>query len=198
MRLRHGLFILLVLFGIWRWWGSREIAHTPGQIAAETPEQTDIAGNPPHFEKNGYTLTGLARFRMTARALAVEPYRLGREADLSPVDVAFGWGPMSDSEVLSGITITQGGRFYHWHTAQFPIPRRQIELNSANMHLIPANGEVERHMNGIHVGSIVELSGYLVEAKARDGWTWRSSLTREDTGNGACELIWVEALDVRR
>jgi len=32
----------------------------------------------------------------------------------------------------------------------------------------------------------------LVEVKAQDGWTWRSSLSREDTGNGACELMLVE------
>ena len=24
--------------------------------------------------------------------------------------------------------------------------------------------------------------------------TWRSSLTRKDSGNGACELVWVEEL----
>jgi hypothetical protein len=39
--------------------------------------------------------------------------------------------------------------------------------------------------------------GYLVEVRGRDGFRWRSSLTREDTGNGACELVWVEKLDVR-
>jgi hypothetical protein len=27
-----------------------------------------------------------------------------------------------------------------------------------------------------------------------DGFTWSSSLSREDTGNGACELIWIEQL----
>jgi hypothetical protein len=29
------------------------------------------------------------------------------------------------------------------------------------------------------------------------GWRWVSSLSREDTGAGACELIWVESLSVR-
>jgi hypothetical protein len=48
----------------------------------------------------------------------------------------------------------------------------------------------------VRTGSVVRLEGYLVEARADDGWRWRSSLTREDTGNGACELVWVERLDV--
>jgi hypothetical protein len=49
----------------------------------------------------------------------------------------------------------------------------------------------------VRVGAIVHFDGELVEAAARDGWTMRSSLTREDTGNGACELVWVEHLDLR-
>jgi hypothetical protein len=36
-----------------------------------------------------------------------------------------------------------------------------------------------------------------MEARAPDGWRWRSSLTREDVGNGACELVWVERIEVR-
>jgi hypothetical protein len=40
----------------------------------------------------------------------------------------------------------------------------------------------------------VIVRGYLVEARGADGWRWRSSLTREDTGAGACELIWVESV----
>jgi len=30
-----------------------------------------------------------------------------------------------------------------------------------------------------------------------DGFAWRSSLTREDTGAGACELVYVESAALR-
>jgi len=37
--------------------------------------------------------------------------------------------------------------------------------------------------------------GQLVLATSgSDGWTWTSSLTRNDIGNGACELILVEKI----
>ncbi len=65
------------------------------------------------------------------------------------------------------------------------------------MHLIPANDEVERVMkNETRKGSIVRFSGYLVSISAGDGWRWRSSLTRKDTGSGACELVWVKQMKV--
>ncbi len=190
------LLIALLAFGVWHWWDSRGIERAPGVIAAAVPQQRAIAASPPQFEKKGYTLTALARFTLTARVLGVERYRFGREADLAPVDFALGWGPMSDSAVLSKLKISQGGRYYHWRTDEFPVPRREIEVNSANMHLIPATPAVEKQLKRARTGSIVQLSGYLVEARAADGWRWVSSLTREDTGAGACELIWVEHLEL--
>jgi hypothetical protein len=195
--MKRWLFIALIAFGVWQWWGSRPIHRPPGAIAGSVPEQQQIAGTAPQFQKNGYVVKALARFSMTARALGVEYYRFDREADLARVDVVFGWGPMSDSAVLSKVRISQGGRFYNWRVDEFPVPRRQIEVNSANMHLIPADADVERNLKRVRVGSIVQLGGYLVEAAAPDGWRWRSSLTREDTGAGACELIWVERFELR-
>ena len=191
------LLIALIAFGAWQWWGSRGIERAPGVIAAAAPEQHVIAANPPQFQKKGYTVTALARFTLMARVLGVERYRFDREADLAPVDLALGWGRMSDSAVLSRIRISQGGRFYQWRTDEYPIPRREIEVDSANMHLIPATPEVAKQLKRARTGSIVRLSGYLVEARAGDGWRWVSSLTREDTGAGACELIWVEQLELR-
>jgi hypothetical protein len=41
-------------------------------------------------------------------------------------------------------------------------------------------------------GEIVHMEGYLVRVDGPDGFQWASSLSRSDTGNGACELFWVE------
>jgi hypothetical protein len=95
--------------------------------------------------------------------------------------------------VLKRIDISQSGRFYFWrYEGDAPIPRREIEMSSANMHLIPATAAVEKTLKSVRVGQVVWLKGYLVEVKGDDGFRWLSSLTREDTGNGACEVIWVE------
>ncbi|MCZ6822647.1 MAG: hypothetical protein O7F10_06835, partial [Deltaproteobacteria bacterium] len=119
------------------------------------------------------------------------------EAQLSPIDLALGWGPMSDESVLKDIKISQSGRFYHWRATRLPIPARVISSHSANMHLIPANDEVDRVMkNETRKGSIVQISGYLVSISAEDGWRWRSSLSPKDAGKGACELVWVKQMKV--
>jgi hypothetical protein len=168
------------------------------RAASETraPIQKDLAGGPV-FRVNGQTLTALAEFSVGARVILAEHYSSDRESQLSPVDLALAWGPMNDPRVLKAISFTQSGRFYHWrYEGEPPIPHREIELNSANMHMIPSSESMARRLKAVKTGDIVHIRGYLVQASAKDGWVWRSSLTREDTGTGACELIFVQELDV--
>ncbi len=113
MNFKRWLIVALLVGGAWQWWSSRPIEHTPGELVADVPQQTSINGSPLQFEKNGYTITALANFELNARVLGVEHYRFDREAELAPVDLALGWGPMSDSAVLSKVSISQGGRFYY-------------------------------------------------------------------------------------
>ena len=141
-------------------------------------------------------LTTRAHVEITARVLSRKDYSWGADADLVPVDLALGWGRMSDSDVLAKIDITQSGRFYYWHVKEFPIPRREIETSSANMHMIPADPDVKRQLDQVREGQLVRIEGFLVDARRADGWRWNTSMTREDTGAGACELIYVESLSI--
>ncbi|MBY0438648.1 MAG: hypothetical protein K2W80_10680 [Burkholderiales bacterium] len=185
------VFVALILFGALNWWNGREVSLPPGVVAADLPVQSPVSGDR-EFTRNGYRIRVLARFEVSARVLGSEHYRIDREAQLAPVDLALGWGRMSDTAVLERIRISQSGRFYFWSTDDFPIPRREIETSSANMHMIPADDRIAAALKAVRKGQVVTIRGYLVEALAPDGWRWRSSLTRDDTGAGACELIWVE------
>ena len=145
-------------------------------------------------QRDGYRITALEPFTLTARVLGREDYRFDAGSGLSPTDLALGWGPMADPGVLAGIRISQGNRWYHWQVDAFPIPRREIETHSANMHMIPANAAVAATLADIREGEQITLVGQLVEVERDDGFRWISSLSREDTGAGACELVWVEQL----
>jgi hypothetical protein len=197
--LRSAVLLLIVLsfvlFGVYKWWRSRPVSHGPGMVAPSVPRQEMIEGEIP-FSHKGYLITPLAIFWVEARVLSTKRYRSGRESDLSPVDLALGWGPMSDEAVLKHIEIGQTSRFYFWRTENIPVPPELIELSSANMHLIPARNDVARQVSRARRGSVIVIRGYLVQVDGRDGWQWRSSLTRTDTGAGACEIVWVEDFEI--
>jgi hypothetical protein len=142
----------------------------------------------------GYTFTNGEPFALEARVLSREDYRRGREAELSPTDLALGWGPMATDDVLEAIEISQSNRWYHWRTRQYPIPRFEIESHSANVHLVPASEQVAEEISQVRRHDRIRLAGQLVDVVADDGWRWRSSRSRTDTGNGACELLLVESI----
>ncbi len=189
------LFVALISYGAYQHFSNRPVMHGNGVVADSQPTQD--AANQSNFNVKGYTITPLESFEIEARVLSTEHYAFGREADLSPVDLALGWGKMSDEAILKDIKISQSNRFYYWHVDEFPMPRREIETQSANMHMIPADDAIESTLKSIRSGQVVKISGYLVQANASDGWHWKSSLTREDTGNGACEVVYVKALLVK-
>jgi len=191
------LLCALALWLGWLWWHGRPIARAGGVLAANDPVQTHFDAPQSPITLKDATLHPLANFSLTARVLSRDDYRFDAGSDLSPTDLVFGWGRMSDSTVLRGIDISQSGRFYYWQTKAFPIPRREIETHSANMHMIPVDAEVAYQLERVRVGDVVSLNGMLVEADKANGWRWRSSLTRDDTGDGACELVYVQSLYIQ-
>jgi len=195
---RFKIFVAIaVMFGIFDYVSHRAIHHPDGAVTvAADPEQTDT--NDAEFTFKQYQIQPLKDFKITARVLSAEHYSMDTGADISPVDLALGWGAMSDTAVINQLDISQGGRFYRYHwTDEPPIPVSEIVSHSANMHMIPANDSIAQQLKDVRVGQIVHLSGDLVEVTNREkNWHWRSSLTREDTGNGACELIWVKQVYV--
>ena len=167
----------------------------PGVLAAEAPVQVNLRHGA-QLHKDATTLATRAQFDITARVLSRKDYSRGEGADLVPMDLALGWGRMSDSAVLADVDISQSGRFYYWHAKELPIPRREIETSSANMHMIPADPGVKRQLENIRAGQVIRLEGFLVDATRPGGWHWNTSMTRNDTGAGACELIYVESVDI--
>jgi hypothetical protein len=75
------------------------------------------------------------------------------------------------------------------------IPQQAVIEHSANTHVIPADAVVARQLKHLRVGQVVHLNGYLVNGVRDDGAYITTSLTRSDTGAGACEVMLVEEVD---
>lgn len=99
------LFLVAIAVGGWNHFSTRPVARASGALAPATPLQVERAGLPA-FSIDDYRITASAEFSVEARVLGTETYRTGREADISPIDLALGWGPMSDSAVLDRLKIS--------------------------------------------------------------------------------------------
>lgn len=194
------LLVIAALLGGVNWWlYERSVSRPPGVLVASEPRQEDL-DPPPGFEDRGYRFIQRARYDITARVLRREIYRVDGGAALAPVDVAVGWGPLSDSRIIDRLEFSQMGRFFYWKPkdfATFPLSPQTLTAHGAQMHLIPSTQDLDRRVRKLRPGQIATIGGYLVDVRGPGGFLWNTSLRRDDTGDGACEIVWVETLEVR-
>ncbi|AKS41668.1 hypothetical protein [Wenzhouxiangella marina] len=202
---RKFVWIVVIAAALWLTWPARFEAGYSETLASlglpaprpgagpsiEEPPLQRLFESPQAFRAEDLEIRLRAEFQVAARILSRRDYRGDNWASLAPIDLALGWGPMSDPEVLEQIEISQRGRFYFWRVDQFPIPRAQIEQSSANMHLIPGSPELFERLKTVEASDRILLRGFLVDIDRDDGYYWRTSTRRTDTGNGACELLLV-------
>jgi len=162
----------------------------------QEPTQKSLSGLKSLPFRNGKVRL-LAEYDITARVILKKYYSDGKNGRIAPLDLAVGWKKMSDPNVYGSMQNTQSRRFYNYRWSHSPpIPPNEIVTSSSNMHIIAANKEIEKQLKNIKAGQIVTLKGYLVhyrEEYSNGGyWEWKSSLSRKDNGQGACELMYVE------
>lgn len=133
-------------------------------------------------------------FSLSAVVLGARHYRRGASGRAMPVDLALGWGPMSNPSRVRDVNVKQRMRFYFY---EVPIGSRiaphEAQRYSANMHLIPGDRAIEEQLLDVRRGDLIHLGGYLADVYLPDR-TIRTSRTRMDTGAGACEIVHVERL----
>jgi hypothetical protein len=189
---------ILVAVSAWSASGSNERLQPPGQIAPRTPVQVDLEKASPITVAH-WTLKSRARYQLEARVLARQRYHMGEDASLIPIDIAFGWGAMSDTALISKLTITQNGRWYYWsYHGEAPTAPQTISHSSANVHLIPASDEVKQTLLKARIGDVLSLEGELVDVWKNGKLSMSTSLSREDTGGGACEIMYVRSAIIRQ
>jgi len=198
MRILVVALVLVSAWGAYDGYVHRDRHHPPGQIAPDEPRQRNIVNGTP-FRRGDFVLTPRAEFSAEARVLGKENYYVDAGAKLIPVDFAMGWGPMSDTALIDRLRISQSGRFYFWgYSGEAPAPHQEIIRSSANMHLIPSDAAVKKVLSTARVGDVVAIEGDLVDAKSDGGWSMTTSLTRDDSGAGACEIVYVRRASIRR
>ena len=190
------LVIFLLAAGIW--YGLHDPAAAwRGIPAAHDPVQTS-SPLPAPFVHDGLTITPLATYKISAVVLSRSRYRYDTVAPFAPVDLALGWGPMSIASVINQLHISQSGRWYEYsYSSDPPLEPAEIARHSANTHCLPADPDVRRSLLAVKRHELVTLEGYLVDVSRSDGYRWHSSLTRDDTGGGACEVMWITRIDHR-
>lgn len=195
------LLALLLSTGCRDWRASVD----PSRASAE-PDQVLLQEEPPiTFEARGHEirLTPRASYRITAYAVDTSRTLLDEWDFALPMDLALVWGPVADPAVLGKMKFHLSGRYVSWWSEDASLSPQVIQTHVANHHLVPASDDVAREMKRVRKGDLVTLRGKLVDVEILDRtgksqFRSRTSLSRSDVGSGACEQVWVEAIEAER
>jgi len=189
------ILAFLIVAGFWQHDQNRVIDHAAGVLVSSQPVQRNLR-SAPTIQHKGYDIKPQADFIVEARVLSREKYYMDASAELSPLDLTLGWGAMSDTSVIDKLDIEQSVRFYTWRMERATISLKDVIRQSSNMHMIPANDRVADELADIRKGSLVRISGQLVKVTNPGGFVWNSSMSRTDTGAGACEVVYVTGVSL--
>lgn len=169
---------------------------------SQEPLQVQITAEPIRRKvKDGeVTITPLAKYTISAVVVSKKSYSSGWTGEIAPVDLALAWGKMADPKYDKYISYSQSDRWYFYECKpETPLTDQYIATHSANNHIIPASENIRIALKTISKKEKVRLEGYLVKIaghyKGGTVW-WNSSLTRSDSGDGSCEVFYVESVRI--
>jgi hypothetical protein len=199
--MKKRLILLFVGVAIWFLFIRDTPARWKGMPAPKAPVQSSTQ-LPPAFQHQGFTIKPLARYQISGVVLHRERYRFDAMSSICPIDLGLGWGSMSIASVINDLKITQRGRFLLYTSkdknGELPLEYDQLNRSSSNNHCLPADEKVRSKLLALKRHEVASLEGYLVEVTETNGGLWRSSLTRDDTEGGACEILWVTSVSRRK
>jgi len=177
------------------------------------PVQTPVAdGHGIDLTRYGYDfhMTPTFDYEITGFIVSKREYGtfgLSRSDRVIPYDICMIWGWNAFSLVYQAedLKFSQRGRFCFIQYQKTHIKDDEL----SNNHLIPASDDVSDVLDGLMAGDQIRMRGKLVNVHAKlsedsftlldaEEFSMKSSTNREDTGGGACEVIYLEEVEVLR
>jgi hypothetical protein len=209
---RHGIAVALILCVVAAFYLSLRHVDFPDATRIDATikdfEPIQQATDEPPFAVSihGYTYTLTPRASYDISGLVVSQHRgdaftnMYHKADPGNIrDVCVVWGEAITNGSYRKVRFRseEFTCYYSWSGVITP-PFNPEKMS--NNHLIPATPAVAARIGALHVGDQIRMTGLLVDyTVSRDGaevLSRRSSMTRKDVGNGACEILYTTGLSV--
>jgi len=110
-------------------------------------------------------------------------------------DLCVIWGENITNEDYRDVKYSSGDFTCYW---SYNRPMNFLKNKIANNHLLSNDETIRKKIRETRIGDQVHMKGMLVSYSPASNphWVRNTSLTREDTGNHACEVVFVEEFEV--
>jgi hypothetical protein len=133
-----------------------------------------------------YTITGMVVSSGFSRTLAER-----RNDHLNILDVGIIWGGNLDPQIYRNVEFYNDGVWLHARTENESVWQKLNPQQLSNNHLLSNDPHLIKSIGAVKLGDVIKIRGSLATYSGR-----RSSVKRSDSGDGACETIWVDEFSI--
>jgi len=172
-------------------------------LISNAPVQKETTRQPFSIDHRGtrYEITPLADYEFWGMVVShnninafSDIYHDENSVDIK--DICVIWGNNTEGEIYKEVDFHNEPWSCRWeYDSERAYSKFDISQISNN-HLVASDSDILQKISEVNVGDQVYLSGMLVKySPENEDWERVSSLTREDTWMGACEVVFVEKIN---
>lgn len=184
-------------------------AKTIAPQLSQEPLQEAISTAAFKVDKNGVTYTIEPSHRYEIYGLVVSKYNTDSwwgwahkawNDHLNVTDLCVVWGTNALGGGYHDLSFSSGQWTCNFETSSDAAWRAFDMHKISNNHLLTDNPQLAKKLKNIRIGDQIHLTGQLASYKhfTGNGFARGTSTVRTDTGNGACETIFVDQVSVLR
>ena len=115
---------------------------------------------------------------------------------INVADVCVVWSGNANGSDLNHFKFWNGKFTCNFQTDDAGAWERFSEDQVSNNHLLTDNSRIRKTIKQIRIGDQIRARGWLVNYSNDAGFSRGTSTTRDDTGNGACETIYLKQFEI--
>ena len=206
--MRKATNILIIISFFWllvSFWNRNNLPGSVDYVPAisSEPRQSAASERPFDVSWNNVSYKVLPQFRYELVGMVVsyrhhdENSRMHRLADdhLNMLDVCVVWGDNTTTAQLDKLDFWNGIFTCNVKTRD-TVAWESFDMNQlSNNHLLSDDEDIRSRVRDINIGDQIRVRGYLASYESPGGLRGTST-TRTDTGDGACETIYVERFEI--
>lgn len=172
----------------------------------EPPVQRAVSSAPFTVTHNGTDYRITPRYRYDLHGLVVSYahhnsnfslHRLWHD-HINVADVCVVWSDNINGADLNRISFWNGKFTCNFETGDAGAWQRFRQDQISNNHLLTVDSQLRNQVKRLRIGDQIRIRGWLVNYANDAGFSRGTSTTRDDTGNGACETIYLSDFEILR
>jgi len=202
------LLILLAVAAVFYFWQNKAtLPPTEELVGAVFTQPTQVPTDQTefdfHYEGTDYVIEPVANYELSGLVVSHNDiFEFGDiyhdETSVDVRDLCVVWGAGLENDVHLGLEYWSEP-WSCWFEAKDRESYQRFDRNSlGNNHLLADNRQIREAVWNTGIGDQVYMRGLLINYYPADKPEWRreTSTVRDDTGNGACEVLFVDEFEV--